>query len=313
MVVSGWKPVLVSLVLLVASACGSTGSGSSGTSTSVASLDTASTATSTAATAVPVGTDSGDDEAQDDSGMILIEPLSARPGESIRVTAFCDDGDDGRRFVASWASPTDLRRYLGSRFDIRYTGSSAAGAAMYEATVVVPYWLEPGRHPIVAECGDPVEVEILPPIDRSWDDWRPVAGPWLSEPLPAGAFEEFGTWEAAVVDGDEIHVEALCAHPDDGARFVVWQRYYQTDPNAPDDAFSAVEYAAKHDVAADGTTTISASFVVDVTLLAAPDLWRSPLAVSALCRATSTPFEPDAEPPPEYGLAPILLGIASDN
>ena len=240
-----------------------------------------------------------DEVAESDEGVepiggavMSVSPLTVRHGDELEVEIDC---------------PTDSSAE--ARFQRRNTRSAVAdvverigttsGSSSATGSLTVPYWLEPGSNVVEGFCNWPIaapapaEFDVLPPEQGSWDDWRPVDGPQLVEPIPEGAFREFGSWEYVVSDGESLAVDATCRSGvnTDGARFVVWAH----------DVIGDETIVIEHPV---GEVEVLGDRIViraDISFDPAPFTARVAdfIAISALCTATDGPFDSASEWPPE--------------
>ncbi len=306
------RGVLVVGVVVLAVGC----TGDSGEA-GPASPDTSSRSTedTTAASTDALGVDPDDELAYDGASM-AVSPAAVRSGDELTVTIECPNVFRSTA-KATFGNPApNAELYLGAAWQLDET-SIDAEARYFEGTITVPYWLEPGTATIVGSCTSPIlppspaTLEVLPPEQGRWDSWRPLQGPWIAEPIPDGAFEQDGTWEYAITDGDRVEVAALC-DPDvevEGARFVLWQRYLTPDSVDRHDAFFALEFPARSQTDTPEGAVIATTISIDLGEIPDPADLRSGLAVTALCTSTPTPFEADAElgPEPEGGITPLYL------
>jgi hypothetical protein len=186
--------------------------------------------------------------------------------------------------------------------------SSSSG--VYEQTVVVPYWMSPGQQTITAYCSsadnnpDPLVLDVHQPDGLPWDVWRPTVRPWIVEPIPefaAPSAQPDGAYFLDVTDGDHVTVAAMCdpATPRSGGRFIVWARLGAPASDERFDAFFATEYPVPDDAYIDTDDGVMITAEIEFRLEDYPPLgsYQDPI-LTALCTATPTEFEADAEPLP---------------
>lgn len=259
-----------------------------------AAQDAASTSTTTTA------------EGDVDPSTLTASSSQIRPGDEVTFRVECGSSEPPSVDII-WSlrdGPLDL--YNGDYYEVPVV---AGQTGVYEATVVVPYWLAPGEQPVTAFCysadddPEPLILDVLEPEDGPWDVWRPTVRPWLVEPIPDFAHESDqpdAAFDLQVVDGDRAEVAALCAPGIErgGARFIVWSRLSGVESRRHD-PFFVVEYPVPADGYADTADGVMITTVIEFQTTNFPDVDNvDDPSITALCTATGTPFEPDAEPFP---------------
>lgn len=235
-----------------------------------------------------------------------VDVTDVRPGDEIFATLECPVMFAESAYVGFAGASVMMggATYTGDLIEVRRDDAlSGPDVSTLVGSVVIPYWLPAGPQQLIGFCGEPVAepepvtLHVIPPESGRWDAWRPHALPTL-DPMPAqSGVSSDGYWYWQPLPGETARAVAVCDADAslDGARFVLWDRI-PADMLPPFDRWRAV--ITMIELPADARRPVDGGIEISVEIQ--PDQLDIPptgrLRITALCTATPTPFQPDAEP-----------------